>query len=210
MENCVAPGLDKFDLLLEAVLSLVRVNIRKLSRDRASFTVFQSLNLGNAHTCDISLDWNREICNFCSWMTTYLGKSCSFCLPLVPFVNCRQIMYLVISLLVLRAGYGIWLYQFLIIAYLFILVRRLWSQIGSFFRGKKKNFLVAKIVIFSTVDHCKMFYLPVYGIVKQFCPLFCSLLVIVRGWVNERMGVFFVLQCSYCKLFLPRPLEKSK
>ena len=51
--------------------------------------------------------------------TTYLGKSCSFCLPRVPFVNCRQFMYLVISLLVLRAGYGIWLYQFLIIAYLF-------------------------------------------------------------------------------------------
>ena len=51
-------------------------------------------------------------------MTTYLGKSCSFCLPRVPFVNCRQFMYLVISLLVLRAGYGIWLYQFLIIAYL--------------------------------------------------------------------------------------------
>ena len=25
MENCVAPGFDKFDLLLEAVLSLVRV-----------------------------------------------------------------------------------------------------------------------------------------------------------------------------------------
>ena len=40
-------------------------------------------------------------------MTTYLGKSCSFCLPRVPFVNCRQFMYLVISLLVLRAGYGI-------------------------------------------------------------------------------------------------------
>ena len=52
-------------------------------------------------------------------MTTYLGKSCSFGLPRVPFVNCRQFMYLVISLLVLRAGYGIWLYQFLIIAYLF-------------------------------------------------------------------------------------------
>ena len=52
-------------------------------------------------------------------MTTYLGKSCSFCLPRVPFVNCRQFMYLVISLLVLRTGYGIWLYQFLIIAYLF-------------------------------------------------------------------------------------------
>ena len=52
-------------------------------------------------------------------MTTYLGKSCSFGLPRVPFVNCRQFMYLVISLLVLRAGCGIWLYQFLIISYLF-------------------------------------------------------------------------------------------
>ena len=55
-------------------------------------------------------------------MTTYFGKSCSFCLPRVPFVNCRLFMYLVISLLVLRAGYGIWLYQFLIIAYLFTLL----------------------------------------------------------------------------------------
>ena len=52
-------------------------------------------------------------------MTTYLGKSCSFGLPRVPFVNCRRFMYLVISLLVYRAGCGIWLYQFLIIAYLF-------------------------------------------------------------------------------------------
>ena len=52
-------------------------------------------------------------------MTTYLGKICSFGLPRVPFENCRQFMYLVISLLVLRAGCGIWLYQFLIIAYLF-------------------------------------------------------------------------------------------
>ena len=39
-------------------------------------------------------------------MATYLGKSCSFGLPRVPFVNCRQFMYLVISLLVLRAGCG--------------------------------------------------------------------------------------------------------
>ena len=54
-------------------------------------------------------------------MTTYLGKSCSFGLPRVPFVNCRQFMYLVISLLVLRAGCEIWLYQFLIIACLFTL-----------------------------------------------------------------------------------------
>ena len=36
-----------------------------------------------------------------SWMTTCLEKSCSFGLPRVPFVNCCQFMYLVISLLVL-------------------------------------------------------------------------------------------------------------
>ena len=64
-------------------------------------------------------------------MTTYLGKSCSFCLPRVPFVNCRQFMYLVISLLVLRAGYGIWLYQFLIIAYLFILDHLIFTRSKS-------------------------------------------------------------------------------
>ena len=52
-------------------------------------------------------------------MTTCLGKSCSFGLPRVPFVNCCQFMYLVISLLVLRAACGIWLYQFLIIDYPF-------------------------------------------------------------------------------------------
>ena len=38
-------------------------------------------------------------------------------------------MYLVISLLVLRAGYGIWLYQFLIIAYLFTFLM-MWLIIG--------------------------------------------------------------------------------
>ena len=54
-------------------------------------------------------------------MTTCLGKSCSLGLPRVPFVNSCQFMYLVISLLVLRAGCGIWLYRFLIIAYLFTL-----------------------------------------------------------------------------------------
>ena len=54
-------------------------------------------------------------------MTICLGKSCSFGSLCVPFVNCCQFMYLIISLSVLRAGYGIWLYQFLIIAYLFIL-----------------------------------------------------------------------------------------
>ena len=57
-----------------------------------------------------------------SWMTTCLGKSCSFGLPRVPFVDWCRFMYLVISLLGLRAGYGIWLYQFLIIVYLFTII----------------------------------------------------------------------------------------
>ena len=56
-------------------------------------------------------------------MTTCLGKSCSFSLPRVPFVNCCQFMYLVTSLLVLRAGCGILLYRFLILAYLFTFQR---------------------------------------------------------------------------------------
>ena len=51
------------------------------------------------------LKQRKESIHFC------LGKSCSFGLPRVPFVNCCQFMYLVISLLVLRAGYGIWLCQ---------------------------------------------------------------------------------------------------
>ena len=33
-------------------------------------------------------------------MTTCLGKSCSFGLPQVPFVNCCQFMYVVVYLLV--------------------------------------------------------------------------------------------------------------
>ena len=51
-----------------------------------------------------------------------LGKSCSFGLSRVSFVNCCKFMYLVISFLVFRAGCGVWLYQFLIIVYLFTLL----------------------------------------------------------------------------------------
>ena len=54
-------------------------------------------------------------------MTTCLGKSCSFGLPSMSVVNCCQFMYLFIPLLDLKAGCGILLYQFLIIAYLFTL-----------------------------------------------------------------------------------------
>ena len=39
-------------------------------------------------------------------MATYLGKSCSFGLLCVPFVNCSPLMYLCLSLLVSRAGLG--------------------------------------------------------------------------------------------------------
>ena len=59
-------------------------------------------------------------------MTTCLGKSYSFGLPREPFVNCCQFMHLVISFLVLRTRCGIWLYQFLIIAYLFTLLSLMW------------------------------------------------------------------------------------
>ena len=104
-------------------------------------------------------------------MTTYLGKSCSFCLPRVPFVNCRQFVYLVISLLVLRAGYGIWLYQFLIVAYLFTLVKKTFLRPFSLFRWFKKSScqLLAKECALSTGK------LPIYF--SWFGPeLFCLLL----------------------------------
>ena len=51
-------------------------------------------------------------------MDTCLGKSCSFGLLCVSFVNVYQSVC-VLSLLVLRVGCGIWLYYFLIIAFLF-------------------------------------------------------------------------------------------
>ena len=88
-------------------------------------------------------------------MTTYLGKSCSFCLPRVSFVNCRQFMYLVISLLVLRAGYGIWLYQFLIIAYLFTFL-----ETDKFYKMKVGTYsqINEYVAIYdrsrSFIDHC--------------------------------------------------------
>ena len=60
-------------------------------------------------------------------MATYLGKSCSFGLPRVPFINSRQFMYLVISHLVLRAGCGI-------IAYLFTLHCKICIEMHSVIR----------------------------------------------------------------------------
>ena len=89
-------------------------------------------------------------------MTTYLGKSCSFGLPQVPFVNCGQFMYLVISLLVLRAGCGIWLYQFLIIAYLFTLqqTHRVGTISSNNLGGYLNRFVMAKTLgLGSTAVH---------------------------------------------------------
>ena len=79
-----------------------------------------------------------------SWMTTCLGKSRSFGLSRVPFVNCCLFLYLVIFLLVLRAGYRIWLYQFLVIAYLFTLLRiiisLLWILHAEYFDRTLEDF----------------------------------------------------------------------
>ena len=63
-----------------------------------------------------------------SWMTTCLGKSCSFSLPWVPFINCCQFMCLVISLLVLRAGSDCISSWSLLIFLLFILQTRMRSH----------------------------------------------------------------------------------
>ena len=52
---------------------------------------------------------------FILWLNDHLSWK-------LPFVNCCQFMYLVTSLLILRAGYGIWLYQCLIIGYLLTLL----------------------------------------------------------------------------------------
>ena len=49
----------------------------------------------------------------------------------MPFVNCCQFMYLVISLLVLRARCGIWLNQCLIIAHLFTYNQKKWQTVHT-------------------------------------------------------------------------------
>ena len=51
MENCVAPGLDDFDVLLEVVLSLVRVTASMKLIDRSKMLV-------QLHFNDFSLIWH--------------------------------------------------------------------------------------------------------------------------------------------------------
>ena len=115
-------------------------------------------------------------------MTTYLGKSCSFGLPRVPFINCRQFMYLVNSLLVLRAGCGIWLYQFLIIAYLCAL---------CFFYGAFHVFVLP----------CSLFSF-------FFCFFFFPVLfnIVITSVCEGRSGIcaFLAFVCLFCaRKFLP-------
>ena len=106
-------------------------------------------------------------------MTTYLGKSCSFGFPRVPFINCRQFMYLVISLLVLRAGCGIWLYQFLIIAYLFTLHMETLHSFSHLWSAQKIVIMIQIIVIcLLSVCDCQILKTMIFFI----CALFiCSL-----------------------------------
>ena len=54
--------------------------------------------------------------------------------------------------------------------------RDIGSQTGRFFRGKKYSILVSKIIC-STVDHCKMFYLPAYCYLKvnEMCQFHSSM-----------------------------------
>ena len=104
-------------------------------------------------------------------MTTCLGKSCSFGLPRVPFVNCCQFMYFVLSLLVLRAGYGIWLYQFLNITYRFTYTRDLHSSqsrpkiYGDIFSRsvRLKDFCrdFISVLVFGIYDFPFIYYAPV-------------------------------------------------
>ena len=80
-------------------------------------------------------------------MTTYLGKSCSFGLPRVPFVNCRQFMYLVISLLVLRAECGNWLYQWSLLILLLVIKISINKKIGVCIRYKNKQIQIQKFLL---------------------------------------------------------------
>ena len=65
-------------------------------------------------------------------MTTYLGKSCSFGILCVSFVNLNQFECVFLSLLVVRVGCGLWLYKFMIIAFLFTLKKNIHSVYCAF------------------------------------------------------------------------------
>ena len=69
-------------------------------------------------------------------------------------------MYLVISLLVLRAGFGIWLCQFLIIAYLFTLIYCfLTRRHRSIHDINKIGFIMISVSVHVTFESVKVMHL---------------------------------------------------
>ena len=89
-------------------------------------------------------------------MTTCLENSYSFGLPRVPFVNCCQFMYLVLSLLVLRAGYLIDLIVSVpdhCLSFYFekILVNRSFNQICQGFSNKNELAKTTAEILFETL-----------------------------------------------------------
>ena len=73
-------------------------------------------------------------------------------------------MYLVISLLVLRAGYGIWLYQFLIIAYLFTSLTDTYVILNVDFHRLTFGFMLLLMLIFGTNNYIQHY--DIAGLVK--------------------------------------------
>ena len=123
-----------------------------------------------------------------SWMTTYLEKSCSFGLPRVPFVNCRQFMYLVISLLVWGAGCWIWLYQFLIIAYLFTFMNLFYATDWYFLLNEP----------FYAIDY--LFYQWNLMIAALFPCIWCKFLqsvFVCLTFLHYWSGSYSVMACWY-------------
>ena len=76
------------------------------------------------------------------WVAACLGGGCSFGLSRGLFVNCCRFVYLVVSLLVLRAGYEIWLSRFLIIAYLFTFLHMLDKRLLNMSSSENKNIII--------------------------------------------------------------------
>ena len=85
-------------------LDMVGISVTSLILEWSA-CFFLSLSRSGARQLSKAIQSTQGICLL--FMPGYLGKSCSFGLPRVPFVNCRQFMYVVISLLVVRAGCGI-------------------------------------------------------------------------------------------------------
>ena len=120
-----------------------------------------------------------------------LEKAVHLVLPRVPFVNCCQFIYLIGSLLVLRAGCGIWLYQFLIIAYRFTLYMYMYQCIV---RNINKHM--------SKAIYCKQSMVYIYlPILKKFLIYFLFIVGLNyfhfwwKNWVEYGILAYFIPWC---------------